>query len=61
MAKRKFLPSAPNQALWIIAVIVGILGILAHYIRIDTLSKYNYEMLLLGFILLAIGTTFRKI
>lgn len=61
MANRKFMPSAPNQILWIIALIVGILGIIGHYTQIDMLSKYNYEMLLIGFVLLVIGTTFRNV
>ena len=55
------MPSAPNQTLWIVALIVGFLGILGHYTQIDILSKYNYEMLLIGFILLVIGTAFRRI
>ncbi|MEP7320285.1 MAG: hypothetical protein ABI761_00145 [Saprospiraceae bacterium] len=57
----KFLPSAPNKMLWILAVIIGGLGMLAHYMHIDTLSQYNYEMLLIGFVLLAIGTTYRNV
>ena len=61
MANRSFMPSAPNQILWIAAMVVGILGILAHYSHIETVSKYNYEMLLIGFILLAIGTSYRRI
>lgn len=61
MANRKFMPSAPNQTVWVVALIVGILGILGHFTQIEMLSKYNYEMLLVGFILLAIGTTYRKI
>ena len=61
MANRSFMPSAPNQILWIAAIVVGILGILAHYSHIETVSKYNYEMLLIGFILLAIGTSYRRI
>lgn len=61
MANRKFMPSAPNQIVWVLALILGILGILGHYSQIDILSKYNYEMLLIGFILLAIGTTYRKV
>ena len=61
MANRKFIPSAPNQTLWVVALIVGLLGILGHYIHIDVLSKYNYEMLLIGFILLVIGTAFRRV
>ena len=61
MANRKFLPSAPNLLLWIVALIVGFLGVLGHYVNIDILSKYNFEMLLIGFILLVIGTAYRKI
>ena len=61
MANRKFMPSAPNQLIWAISLIVGFLGILGHYTNIDILSKYNYEMLLIGFILLVFGTTFRKV
>lgn len=61
MANRKFMPSAPNQIVWAVALILGVLGILGHYTQIDLLSKYNYEMLLIGFILLAIGTTYRRV
>ena len=61
MANRKFMPSAPNMTLWVIALIVGFLGILGHFTHIDILSKYNYEMLLVGFILLVIGTANRGI
>ncbi len=61
MANKKFMPSAPNQIVWILAIILGILGILGHYAHIDILSKYNYEMLLIGFVLLAIGTTYRNV
>ncbi len=61
MANKKFMPSAPVQTLWAVALIVGILGILGHYAQIEILSKYNYEMLLIGFILLVIGTTYRKV
>ena len=61
MANNKFMPSAPNQIVWVLALVVGLLGILGHYSNIDIFSKYNYEMLLIGFILLAIGTTYRKV
>ena len=60
MAK-PFLPSAPNKMLWILAVIIGGLGILAHYTHIDTVSQYNYELLLIAFVLLVIGTTYRNV
>lgn len=55
------MPSAPNQIVWIVALILGFLGILGHYTEIDVLPKYNYEMLLIGFILLVIGTAYRKV
>ncbi|MCB0649566.1 MAG: hypothetical protein KDC49_23015 [Saprospiraceae bacterium] len=61
MANKSFTPSAPNQIVWIIGLIAGILGILGNYTDIDVLAQYNYEMLLIGFILLAAGTTFRNV
>lgn len=61
MAKRAFLPSAPSMVLWVIALVIGILGILVHYVPVQGLSKYNYEMLLIGFVLLVIGTAYRKV
>lgn len=61
MANRTFLPSAPNKALWILAIIIGVLGIIVHYVNVDGLSKYSYEMILIGFVLLAIGTAYRKV
>ena len=61
MTNKNFMPSAPNQTLWVVALIIGGLGILAHYTHINSLSKYSYEMLLIGFLLLAIGTAYRRI
>jgi len=60
MAKQTFLPSAPNKVLWIIAVLIGFIGILVKYVKVDQLSKYYFEMLLIGFVLLVVGTAFRK-
>ncbi|MDZ4707644.1 MAG: hypothetical protein SH818_04510 [Saprospiraceae bacterium] len=61
MANRNFLPSAPNKGLWLIAAIIGSLGILVHYVQVNQLSQYSFEMVLIGFVLLVIGTTYRKI
>ena len=61
MANRISIPNAPTQIVWIAAQIIGFSGILGHYTSIDVLSKYNYEMLLIAFALLFIGTTFRKV
>ena len=40
---------------------IGILGIVGHFVSIDFLSTYNYQLLLAGFVLLAAGTTFKEI
>jgi hypothetical protein len=54
-------PSAPSKYVWIIGLVLGILGIMGHFITIDVLSTYNYPLLLAGFILLAAGTTFKEL
>lgn len=59
MANR-FSPSAPNQTLWILALIIGFLGIIVRYFHVDQLSGYSFEMVLIGFLLLALGTSFRR-
>lgn len=54
-------PSAPKKITWIIGLVAGILGIIGHFAHVDILTQYNYELLLVGFIALAVGTTFREI
>ena len=61
MANRTFMPSAPNRGLWIVAVIIGLLGILVHFVEVSELSKYSFEMVLIGFVLLLIGTAYRRV
>ncbi|MFN2396876.1 MAG: hypothetical protein ABR597_14445 [Bacteroidales bacterium] len=54
-------PSAPKTITWIIGIIAGVLGIIGHFANIDILTEYNYALLLIGFIVLAIGTTFKGV
>jgi hypothetical protein len=54
-------PSAPKRITWIIGLVCGVLGIIGHYANVSVLTEYNYVLLLAGFILLAIGTTFREL
>jgi hypothetical protein len=61
MANKAFTPSAPTRPLWMIAAILGIIGIITHYVHVDQVSNYSYILLLSGFILLLIGTCFRKV
>lgn len=62
MARKAYTaPNAPNRGLWIAALLVGGLGILAHFVDMDELSVYSYWMLLIGYVLLVIGTSTRGI
>jgi len=54
-------PSTPKKITWIIGMLCGILGIIGHYAHVQILSEYNYVLLLIGFIALAAGTTFREL
>ena len=54
-------PSAPTKVVWIIGLLCGILGIVGHYFQVDFLTEYNYILLMIGFIALAIGTTFKGV
>jgi hypothetical protein len=54
-------PSAPSKLLWILGLILGILGIIGHFATVDFLTANNYWFLLAGFILLALGTTFKEL
>ncbi len=54
-------PSAPKKITWIIGLLLGILGIIGHYVHVQILSEYNYVLLLVGFVVLAVGTSFREL
>ncbi|MCJ7820540.1 MAG: hypothetical protein MUP53_05000 [Bacteroidales bacterium] len=54
-------PSSPKKITWIIGLILGALGIIGHYAHVQILTEYEYLLLLVGFLVLAAGTTFREI
>jgi len=58
---KQTMPSAPSRFVWIIGLILGIIGIIGHFVTVDFLSTNNYWFLLAGFVLLALGTTFKEI
>jgi membrane-associated PAP2 superfamily phosphatase len=59
--KRAMKPSAPSRVVWIIGLILGIIGIIGHFVTGDFFTTYNYWFLVAGFVLLALGTTFKEI
>jgi hypothetical protein len=48
--------SAPKKVTWWIAVIVGVVGILANLITIPVLSGFAFWLVVIGFVLLALAT-----
>ena len=54
-------PSAPKKITWIIGLICGILGIIGYFIDVQVLTEHNYTLLLVGFFVLAVGTTVRGV
>ena len=59
--KHNMEPSTPKKITWILGLILGILGIIGHYANVEILKEYNYILLLLGFIVLAAGTSFKGV
>ncbi|HUS15948.1 MAG TPA: hypothetical protein VM536_13160 [Chloroflexia bacterium] len=49
--------SAPTVPIWGVAVILGVLGILATLVTIPVLSPMAFWMVALAFIILAVATT----
>jgi hypothetical protein len=58
---KRTMPSAPSRFVWIIGLILGIIGIIGHFVTVDFLTTNNYWFLFAGFVLLALGTTFKEI
>jgi hypothetical protein len=54
-------PSSPKKITWIIGIAAGLLGIIGHYASVEILSEHSYTLLLVGFLVLAVGTTFREV
>lgn len=50
--------SAPKKLTFIIALVVGVLGIVANFVAIPVISPLAFWMVVVGFLLLVIGTYF---
>ena len=53
----------PTLAVFALAAILALLGVLLHYrmIHVAALQRYNFELLLIGFLVLAAGAVFRRV
>jgi energy-converting hydrogenase Eha subunit C len=53
--------SAPKVLTWLIAVILGVLGIVGYLIQTAPLGTYSVWLLMAGFVLLVLATLFRDL
>ena len=48
--------SAPTKPVWTVAVVIGVLGILARVVPIPELAAYSFWMVAIAFIMLTLST-----
>jgi hypothetical protein len=48
--------SAPKQVTWWIALVVGVIGVLAHLVTIPVLSGFAFWLVVVAFALLVVAT-----
>jgi hypothetical protein len=51
--------NAPKFIIWLVAVIIGALGILAKFVAIPFLTVYAFWIVVVAFVLLALATILR--
>lgn len=52
--------NAPTKIVWIIALILGILGVLGFFADIPIVSEYHFWFVVVGWLLLVIATVARR-
>ncbi len=48
--------NAPKKITWLISLIVGVLGIVAFFVAIPVVSVHAFWFVVVGFVLLLLGT-----
>ena len=48
--------SAPKKATWLVAVVLGGLGIVSQYVPLGSLSANSYWLVAAGFVILTLAT-----
>lgn len=54
-------PSAPSKKVWIVAMIIGGLGLSSMLMPLPFVSEYSYWFFVVAFVLMALGTTFKEL
>jgi len=55
----KMQTNAPKSIVWLIAVILGALGIVGAFVAIPVVSAYTFWLVTAGFVLLALATVLK--
>ena len=53
--------NAPKQITWLIAIIVGLLGIIGHFVAIPFVTENQFWLVSAGFVILALGTMLKDL
>ncbi len=53
--------SAPTRPVWIIAIILGVLGLLARFVAIPFITAYAFWLVAVAFVVLAIATALKGV
>ena len=48
--------SAPKKVVWLIAVILGVLGLIGHFVVLPVVTPYSFWLVAVGFIILVLAT-----
>jgi hypothetical protein len=48
--------SAPKKTTWWVAVVIGVVGVVANLVTIPVISGFAFWLVVIGFVLLALGT-----
>lgn len=51
--------NAPKNLTWIVAVVLGVLGIVGQFVDIPVVTPYSYWFVVAGFAILALATKMR--
>ncbi len=51
--------NAPKNGTWLIAVILGIVGIIGQYQHLGLISDYSFLLVVAGFVILTLATMFK--
>ncbi|MBN1497715.1 MAG: hypothetical protein JXA07_13150 [Spirochaetes bacterium] len=48
--------NAPKFVVWVVAVVIGCLGVLAHFVAIPVVTAYAFWFVVVGFAILAVAS-----